>query len=216
MRSFFSSSHPSLKVCGITLRSDAENLAEMGVEALGINFWERSKRYCSPEQAEAFSPDLKGEILRVGVYVNAPINAVIECFQRDLIDVAQFHGDETLDYLKEFKKSGHPFIKALGVEKDGTLPPLSPFPTSHLLLDAHAPGVYGGTGKTIDWSVAETLVKENPDKSILLAGGITPENAREAAMTVKPCALDVASGAESSPGVKDFDKIKRLQEALSL
>lgn len=214
MNSFFSSQHTSLKVCGITRPQDAEGLVSLGVEALGINFWEKSKRYCSPASAKDYAPDLKGEILRVGVYVNASIEDVLHCFQENLIDVAQFHGDEDLSYLQNFSQHGLPFIRALGVDEEGNLPSLSSLPTKSILLDAHAPGVYGGTGKKIDWNLAADLVREKPDYSILLAGGITPENAREAAETVKPAALDLASGSESSPGIKDFDKIKRLQEAV--
>lgn len=214
LEDFLSPSFPSLKVCGVTTTEDADKLVNLKVEALGINFWEKSKRYCSPENAKSFSPDLAGSILRVGVFVNAAEKQILNCFEEDLIDVAQFHGDETVNDLESFSQHNLPFIRAVSVMNEGQLPNFSDLPTNSILLDAHAPGVYGGTGETIDWSVAAQTVKAHPSHSILLAGGITPENADEAANKVKPCALDVASGAESSPGIKDFKKIKRLQEVL--
>ncbi len=212
--SFFSPTQPSLKICGITQASDAHRLVELGVHALGINFWERSKRYCSPELAVTYAPAVKGQILRVGVFVNASAEYVLRCFEQDLIDVAQFHGDETNDFLADFSQHNLPFIKALGVSTPSDLVNLDQFSTPYLLLDAHAPGVYGGTGETIDWALAGETIKKHPALSIMLAGGLTPDNARLAAQTVSPCALDIASGAESSPGIKDFDKVSGLLQAL--
>lgn len=214
LEDFLSPSFPSLKVCGITTAEDAEKLVDLKVEALGINFWEKSKRYCSPEKAKSFSPNIAGDILRVGVFVNATEKHVLSCFEENLIDVAQFHGDENVDFLESFSQHNLPFIRAVSVNAEGKLPSFSDLPTKSILLDAHAPGVYGGTGETIDWDAAAQTVKDYPDHSIILAGGITPNNAREAALTVKPCALDVASGAESAPGIKDFEKIKHLQEVV--
>ncbi len=211
---FFSKRSTALKICGVTRARDADSLVELNVDAIGINFWEKSKRYCAPENAKSFSPDLAGKIIRVGVFVNATEKQVLACFEEDLIDVAQFHGDETADFLESFSRHNLPFIRALSVNAEGELPSFLGLATTGILLDAHAPGVYGGTGETIDWTAAAQTVKENPKHSILLAGGITPENAREAVKKVRPCAIDVASGAESAPGIKDFEKIRRLQEAL--
>ena len=216
MDSFFSRQSTALKICGVTLAQDAERLADLKVEALGINFWPHSKRYCSPEKAKTFSPMLKGKILRIGVFVNEVESNVLECFSQQLIDVAQFHGDESSDYLSHFARHNLPFIKAIGIKRTGEVPDFNSFFTPNLLLDAHAPGVYGGTGNTIDWEEAGKHVHAETQCSILLAGGITPKNAREAVSKVQPCAIDVASGAELSPGVKDFEKVQRLQEALIL
>ena len=214
MDSFFSPKTTSLKICGITQPSDAEQLVDLGVEALGINFWEKSKRYCSPELAATYSPALNGKILRVGVFVNASEEEVLSCFRQDLIDVAQFHGDETNEFLAQFSRHQLPFIKAIGVARPDDLKDLDQFSTPYLLLDAHAPGVYGGTGETIDWELAKEVIKNHPEFSFMLAGGITPENAGRAAQAVTPCALDIASGAESSPGIKDFDKVRSIQRGL--
>ncbi len=214
MINFFSNDSTALKICGITKPADAEQLVNLGVEALGINFWSKSKRYCSPALAATYSPALRDKILRVGVFVNASEEEVLNCYRDNLIDVAQFHGDETNDFLARFTKHKLPFIKAIGVSHPSDLNDLDQFSTPYLLLDAHAPGVYGGTGETIDWKLAGDIIQANPDFSIMLAGGIKPENAAEAARIVRPCALDIASGAESAPGIKDFDKVRSLLHAI--
>ena len=215
LEQFFSYASPSLKICGITRAQDAFDLCEHGVTGIGINFWPQSKRYCSPSEALTFAPQIQGKILRVGVFVNATEAEVLTCFENNLIDVAQFHGDESPAFLQQFQNHNFPFIRAIGITEHGELPEISRIPTPYLLLDAHAPGVYGGTGKTIDWDFAKTFINEHPEHSVMLAGGITPKNAKAAADLVKPCALDLASGAESSPGIKDFDKVKAIQKELS-
>ncbi len=207
---FFSPETTSLKVCGITRPEDAWALVEREVPALGINFWQQSKRYCSPERAQEYAPAVAGQILRVGVFVNAPEAEVLACYEQNLIDVAQFHGDEDEAYLADFTRHALPFIKAIGVSAPADLAQLQRFHTPYLLLDAHAPGVYGGTGESIDWTLAGQTVRANPDLAIMLAGGVRPDNAAEATKVVLPCALDVASGAESAPGVKDMAKVQAL------
>lgn len=210
--SFLAPHRPSLKICGVTLATDAERLAELGVDALGANFWPKSKRYLDPELA-GFLRDLEGRILRVGVFVNAGPDLPRQLFDDGLIDVIQLHGDETPADARTFAEAGIPFLKALGVRGVDALEAARDFRASGILLDAHAPGVYGGTGQTIDWSLARTFVEQHPDLPLILAGGITADNAAAAIEAVRPAALDIASGAESSPGVKDFDKVAALLAA---
>jgi phosphoribosylanthranilate isomerase len=209
---FLSASRPSLKICGVTLASDAERLVTMGVDALGANFWPQSKRYLSPEQA-GFLNELESKILRVGVFVNAGHELPIRLFHEGLIDLVQLHGDETPDDARLLVEAGIPFVKALGVRGAADLAMAVDFGASGILLDAHAPGVYGGTGETIDWKLAASFAREHPELPLILAGGITAANAAEAIAAVHPVALDVASGAESSPGVKDFVKVEALLAA---
>ncbi len=209
---FLSPAKPSLKICGVTLAADAERLVAMGVEALGANFWPKSKRYLAPEQAD-FLKTLEGKILRVGVFVNAGPDLPIRLFQEGFIDLVQLHGDETPDDARPLVEAGIPFVKALGVRGAADLAVARDFGASGILLDAHAPGVYGGTGETIDWDLAASFVLAHPDLPLILAGGITAANAAEAIAAVNPVALDVASGAESSPGVKDFGKVEALLAA---
>ena len=210
--SFLDPSTPSLKVCGITTAADAEELARLGVPALGANFWPKSKRYLDPARAD-FLKSLQGRILRVGVFVNAGTSQPKQLFDAGLIDVAQLHGDEPDDDILELQAHGIPVIRALGIAHASDLEEAAECPADAILLDAHAPGVYGGTGQTIDWNAAASFVAIHPEKPVILAGGITPENAAEASRTVRPAALDTASGSESSPGVKDFTKVAALLAA---
>ncbi len=210
---FLSPSTPSLKICGVTLEKDARKLVELGVEALGVNFWPKSKRYLDPSQA-AWLKSLSGKILRVGVFVNPDIEEAIGLVRAGLIDVIQLHGDETPETAAPIRLAGIPFIKAIGVHGAGELDRAADFQADALLLDAPAPGVYGGTGETFDWSVAAAFIAKHPGLPVILAGGIVPGNAAAALAAVHPAALDVASGSESSPGIKDFEKVQALLSAL--
>tara|TARA_B100000941_G_scaffold276103_1_gene238493 strand:- start:1508 stop:2179 length:672 start_codon:yes stop_codon:yes gene_type:complete len=211
---FLSPDHSSLKVCGVTTPEDANELAKIGVDALGINFWHESRRYCPLEEARKFLPRLSGNILRVGVFVNADPDLPRRLLDEGLIDVAQFHGDEDYSYCEIFSGEGMPFFKAIGVGPESDMTEVLPYQATALLLDAPAPDVYGGTGRTIDWNTAASFVDNPSSPPVILAGGITPENAAEALFTSRACALDVASGSESTPGVKDFGKISALLDAL--
>lgn len=210
---FLDPAHVSLKICGVTTRIDADRLVELGVDALGINFWPRSKRYLAPEQA-CWLRDLAGRILRVGVFVNEPAALPLSLIQAGLIDVVQLHGDETPEDAVIYQNSGVPFFKAIGVKTREDLDRALEFRAHAILLDAHAPGVYGGTGETFDWNAAIDFKSRHPGLPLILAGGIVPENAALAAATVSPAALDIASGAELSPGIKDFNKVSALLAAL--
>jgi phosphoribosylanthranilate isomerase len=213
LKSFLDPSQTSLKICGVTRRDDAESLAALGVTALGVNFWPHSKRHLDPADA-GWLRDLKGRILRVGVFVNQAPDLPLRLITEDWIDVIQLHGDESIADAAVFRKSAIPFIKAFGVAGRGGLDEAADFNADAVLLDAHAPGIYGGTGATFDWNAAIDFMRARPAIPVILAGGITPENAAAAVATVHPAALDVASGVEVSPGVKDFTKVKSLLAAL--
>jgi phosphoribosylanthranilate isomerase len=204
----------SLKICGVTKFDDADRLVSIGVDALGVNFWPRSKRYLAPENA-AWLAGLAGKILRVGVFVNESPELPLRLLREGLLDVLQLHGDETPEDAEVYQETGVPFFKALGVKTRDDLARAADFRANAILLDAHAPGVYGGTGETFDWNAALDFKKRHPEIPIILAGGVIPENAALAADTVRPAALDVASGAELSPGIKDFDKVTALLAALN-
>lgn len=203
----------SLKICGVTTRDDAEALARMGVDALGVNFWPKSKRYLPADQAE-WLRGLEGVILRVGVFVNEPPALPLQLVRDGWLDVVQLHGDESPEDCAVYRDAGVPFIKAIGVKTRDDLVRATDYGAAAILLDAHAPGIYGGTGETFDWEMASDFRRDHPQLPVILAGGIVPENAALAAMSVAPAALDIASGAEISPGIKDLAKAAAILAAL--
>jgi phosphoribosylanthranilate isomerase len=203
----------SLKICGVTTRADAEKLVTMEVDALGVNFWPKSKRYLAAGDA-LWLRELDGQILRVGVFVNEPPELPLRLVREGYIDVVQLHGDETPEDAAAFRGEEVPFIKAIGVKTLADLDRATDYGAAAVLLDAHAPGVYGGTGEVFDWEVASDFRRRHPLLPVILAGGIVPGNAGLAAMSVQPAALDIASGAEISPGIKDFEKVAAFLTAL--
>lgn len=211
--SFLDPTTVSLKICGVTTGTDANRLAEMGVDALGVNFWPRSKRYLAAGDA-TWLRELEGKILRVGVFVNQAPDLPLRLLREGYLDVIQLHGDETPDDAAAYRDAGVLFIKAIGVKTQADLERAAQYGAAGVLLDAHAPGIYGGTGEVFDWEVASEFRRRHLELPMLLAGGIVPENAGLAAMSVQPAALDVASGAEISPGIKDFKKVAAFLTAL--
>lgn len=210
---FLHPSHVSLKVCGVTLAEDADVLVELRVDAVGVNFWPGSKRYLAPESSDWLKL-LAGKILRVGVFVNEPPALPMRLIREGLIDVVQLHGDESPADAAIFREHDIPFFKAIGVKSALDLDAAHDFGASAILLDAHAPGIYGGTGQTMDWNTAAAFRASHPALPLILAGGIVPENAAAAAAATHPSALDTASGVESSPGIKDRQKIEALLTSL--
>jgi len=213
LQRFLDPASVSLKICGVTRHSDAAQLITLGVHALGINFWSGSKRYLPPGDA-AWLLEIAGKILRVGVFVNAPVELPLRLMRDGLLDVIQLHGDEAPADAEAYRSANIPFIKAIGVTSRADLVHAVSYGAAAILLDAHAPGVYGGTGEVFDWDVAKAFGEQHPGLPLILAGGIVPGNAALAASHVSPAALDVASGAELSPGIKDFSKVQALQASL--
>lgn len=209
---FFGSDATSLKICGVKSLTDAERLVEMRVHAVGFNFWPHSKRYLDPLKSP-WLKGLAGKILRVGVFVNEEGDLPYLLFGEGMIDVVQLHGDESAAVVGGFRNAGIPVIKALGVKDVSDIDVAGGYGGDAVLLDAHAPKVFGGTGETFDWSLAKRFSGRFPAMPLILAGGITPDNAAHAVAEVRPVALDVASGAEISPGVKDFGKVAALLAA---
>ena len=150
MSDFLDPASTSLKICGVTRSDDAERLVELGVHALGINFWPHSKRYLAPESAKTLLEACASKIVRVGVFVNAEPELPRSLLENGYIDIAQFHGDETPDYCKPFAEAKLPFIKAIGVKNKQSLANITDYGASAILLDTPAPGVYGGTGETFE------------------------------------------------------------------
>lgn len=214
--SFFAPGPVKAKICGITRGDEAAEIAAMGADALGINFWPGSKRHIAPETAAPWLRELADGVTRVGVFVNATEAEMLALLEDGLIDAAQLHGDETPDLVGRLLARGHVAYKALGVRDRAGLDVAAGFPGQVLLLDAWAPVTYGGTGETMDWALGHEAVTRWPDRRIVLAGGLTPANVSEAIRQVSPFAVDVASGVESgTPGRKDLEKVRAFLDAVA-
>jgi phosphoribosylanthranilate isomerase len=189
---------------------------EQNIAALGVNFWPLSKRFIAHDDAAPWLKEVAGQILRVGVFVNATTDLIEDIYAQGLIDLAQLHGDESPEQLSQLLARGIPCIKALGIKDAPDVASAQDYSGAlGLLLDTAAPGIYGGTGATFDWALARDVKSLLPQMPILLAGGITAENAESAVRGVQPCAIDIASGAEISPGIKDMQKVRAIQDAVN-
>ena len=196
-----------VKVCGITTVNDAARCLELGVDAIGINFWSKSPRSTKRKTARDIVRALDGQVQTVAVFVDASLAEVTEILEETGIEWAQLHGSESPQTVEALLPHAY---KAIGV-KDGSAVELARrYPGEHLLLDASVPGMPGGTGRTFDWTIAEAIARE---RTLTLAGGLTPENVAEAIRTVRPFRVDVASGVESSPGRKDAELVRAFVEA---
>lgn len=199
--------HVLTKICGLTSLADALHCAAAGADAIGINFYPKSKRFHPLEQAALWLPQLPPHLVRVAVLVNAPDAELHRIATSGLIDVLQFHGDESPETIAAARRFGLPVIKALPLLPATTAAGLRAWPADALLLDAHAPGVYGGTGHTIDWTHAAAIVKALAPLPVILSGGLTPDNITAAVQQTHPSAVDTASGVELAPGQKDPSKV---------
>jgi phosphoribosylanthranilate isomerase len=199
-----------VKICGITQEQQAREIIALGADALGINFWPKSKRYHSVADAATWLPDLKGATIRVAVLVNPDHALLDDLLGRSLVDILQLHGDESPALVAELMQRGVTVIKALQVRDRESLRQIADFACETILLDAYNPGVYGGTGHSFPWELA-TLARETyPEKRFLLSGGLTAANVHQAVQQTRPAAVDVASGVEISPGIKDLEQVRRF------
>ena len=213
-------SRTRVKICGITRPADARLAAQLGADALGLVFYAGSKRAVSIEQAQQIRAVVPAFVSLVGLFVN-PTQKQVESVLADVhLDCVQFHGDETPAFCASF---GVPYVKALRMAPslgtaDDVLTLIEQYATaSGILLDAWDPLQAGGTGKQFDWSLAAQCVQQS-ELPIILAGGLEAGNAALAIDQVRPWALDLSSGVESEPGLKDpqrltafFDEVNRVR-----
>ena len=201
-----------VKICGIANLQDAEAAIDAGADVLGFNGFRGSKRFLDLQAASAWMADLPPNVTRVAVLVN-PTRAEAEAvLALPGIDQLQFHGDETPEFCMHFTRNS--FIKAIAARDREILLAALCYPTRQILLDAYAPGQYGGTGRVIDWGLAASFVEENPTLQVILSGGLTPENVTAAIRAVRPHTVDVASGVESHPCKKDTARMREFIAAV--
>lgn len=197
-----------VKICGITNTADALAAASAGADAIGLMFYEKSPRNLTLPAAAEIARALPPYIIKVGVFVNPAEEFVLRAVGECGLNIVQFHGDETPEFCSLF-----PFmvLKAFRIRDAESLKPLPGYPTDAWLLDAYSPDKPGGTGERFNWDLAVEAQKFG--KPIFLAGGLTPENVAEAIRQVRPYAVDVSSGVESSPGRKDHAKVTAFIKA---
>ncbi len=192
-----------VKICGLTNFEDTLDAIELGADYLGFNFYKDSKRFISFEKFEEIVQEIPYEVMKVGVFVNADPQLVIDAATEFNLDYLQFHGDETAEYCNQFAR---PFIRAVRPERESDLAGLNDFEAEFFLVDSFVSHSYGGSGVVSNWDLAKKI-KSDLQKPLFLSGGLTAENIEMAIGSVKPFAVDVASGVELEPGKKDYHKM---------
>jgi phosphoribosylanthranilate isomerase len=194
-----------VKICGITRAEDAEAAVAAGAGAIGFVFWPKSPRFIDPHRARKIAATLPPFVTVVGVFVNQPLDYVNGVASLVRLGAVQLHGDETPAFAAAVSS---PVIKAVSVGDADT----RAWPARmRLLLDVHDPVARGGTGRAIDWTAAADMAAQ---REILLAGGLTPDNVADAVARVRPFGIDVSSGVERAPGIKDHQRLRALFEAV--
>jgi phosphoribosylanthranilate isomerase len=200
-----------VKICGIRRTEDAELAVALGASALGFVFWPSSPRFLEPECAARMVDGLPPFVTTVGVFVDQPVEYVADVARGLKLGAVQLHGQET---PSAYADAGRRIIKAIPVadgldaEREADAMPAGVM----VLLDAHDPIKRGGTGRTIDWSRAAAIARRRP---IVLSGGLDADNVREAVAAVRPAAIDVSSGVERAPGMKDPDRMRAFFAAIT-
>jgi phosphoribosylanthranilate isomerase len=203
---------PRIKFCGITSLADAELAVANGAWAIGMILWPGSQRAADAAEAARIASQLRRQVEIAGVFVNQSLDDVERLADTIGLSMVQLHGDEGPSYATEIgRRTGAKVIKAQSVRLAADVVSIQAFRTDFHLLDTHREGLRGGTGETFDWNMVRRRESKIP---LILSGGLTPENVVTAIEKVHPFAVDVASGVESSPGVKDPDKLRAFAEAV--
>lgn len=196
-----------VKFCGLRHKDDIADAVALGVDALGFVFYEPSSRSVAPEDAATLTRAVPAFLTRVGLFVNENAETIKRIFEIARLNLIQYHGEESPEFCDSV---GLPYIKAFRVQQDMDIRgAMDRYPNaSGFLLDAYVKGQPGGTGERFDWGLIPRSYAP-----IILAGGLTPDNAKDAIEQVAPWALDVSGGIESKPGRKDPDKMARFMDA---
>ena len=197
---------PRVKICGITRPEDAELAASLGAWAIGFILWPQSKRVADPAIAAGIARTMRRRVELVGVFVNPTLDDVVHANEAIGFTHVQLHGDEGPAFCTAVaERTGARVIKALRIGSGADIRAAARYHTDFHLLDAAAGAAYGGTGRTWDWSL---LAQRHSSVPMILSGGLDPGNVAEAVAAARPWAVDVASGVESAPGVKDPAKVE--------
>ena len=198
-----------VKICGITRPQDAERAVALGATAIGFIFWPSSPRAVGLEAARSIGRLVPASVLKVGVFVDAPAQELARTVDEAGLDAVQLHGSESPALVRGLEAR---VIKAVALGSPDAEAQIAQWTGTMLLLDAHDPVRHGGTGRVVDWDRAARLARRH---QVILAGGLNPENVAEAVRRVRPAGIDVSSGVEQTPGVKDLVKLAALFDALA-
>jgi len=202
-------SYTRVKICGITRVQDALCAAENGADAIGLVFYARSPRHLEIEQARVICAELPAFVTTVALFKDADADTIQRVLDALPLDLLQFHGGENEAFCTQFSR---PYIKALAMQQSAeqVIAEAQSYASARgILLDSHAPGEAGGSGKLFDWNTIPPL-----GKPLILAGGLKVDNVAAAIDMVKPYALDVSSGLESEPGIKDAARVAAFMQAV--
>jgi len=191
-----------VKICGMTNFKDVKVAVDGGVDAVGFIFYKKSPRSVTMQAVREIVLELPPFVDSVGVFVNETPEQINKISDHCKLDRVQLHGDESPAFCKKIRRR---VIKVIRVKDIQSLKKLSDYPVSSFLLDTFSEDQYGGTGKVFDWNLAYSAKKYGP---IILAGGLTPINVRQAIQRIQPYGVDVCSGVESQPGIKDHKKMQ--------
>ena len=205
-----SSQQPKVKICGITREKDAALACELGADAIGFIFYEKSPRAIGFEAAAAIAARLPAHVARIGVFVEPTIEYAQTAISEAGLTAVQLHGKHTFDHFRHWQAE---IICAINVAPEMKIEQLDACAAAAdaLLLDGFKAGSHGGTGRTVDWHFAKQAAQRH---RIFLAGGLSPANIIEALKIAAPFAVDINSGVEDAPGIKNHNKIKQLFKAL--
>ena len=199
-----------IKICGITNSDDALACAAVGVDMIGLNFYEQSPRYIRPDQARTIARTLPLSTQAVGIFVDTPIEEIRHIARDVGLHMVQLHGSESPEMCAELARDLE-IIKALRIDGGFDAQRASAYPMCTILLDTYEQRMAGGTGDVGDWELARATKKFAT--RLILAGGLSPENVAQAIATVNPDGVDVCSSLESAPGVKDLERIQQFVAA---
>jgi phosphoribosylanthranilate isomerase len=194
-----------IKICGITNAADGRLTCALGADLLGFNFYARSPRYIEPGAAAQIIRELPAGVERVGLFVNAKFEDIKDVLTQCPLTMVQLHGDEDNAFCRQAAGLGLPILKALQMSGPEDIQKIEQFDTEYILLDAFRDDLYGGTGESFDWG----WIRETGTKKIFLAGGINPDTIEEA-LAVGTYGIDLCSGVEKEPGIKDEGKMREL------
>lgn len=210
-----------IKICGVKDLATAQACCAAGADAIGLNFYSKSKRFVAESDAAHIAKEMRGQVTRVGLFVNETPDFIANKLRTVELDVVQLHGDENVSFAIELAKAGLnlPILKAIRISPDtsaAAIQEIEAWSSSSLvdrvggiLLDANVKGSFGGTGERIDWQWLSQV--ELPTRlPVLLAGGLNPENVSDAVRIVRPFGVDVAGGVEAENGVKDDRLIQQF------